>query len=102
MSGVGLARTLVPVGMFGLGTATGFVLRDELNMPTYMRIKMALVEHSILTRKKLDFDTLQVLDPNQGKARLKKQQERTLKEHENMLNELAMSQKAQSLQKKDP
>ena len=58
MSGVGLARTLVPVGMFGLGTATGFVLRDELNMPTYMRIKMALVEHSILTRKKLDFDTL--------------------------------------------
>ena len=57
----------VPVSMFGLGLATGFVLRDELNMPTYMRIKMALVEHSILTRKKLNADVLQVLDPNQGK-----------------------------------
>ena len=48
----------VPLSMFGLGLVTGFVLRDELNMPTYMRIKMALVEHSILTRKKLNADVL--------------------------------------------
>ena len=62
--------TLVPLGMFGLGAATGFVLRDELTMPTYMRIKMALVEHSILTRKKLNPDTLSVLDPNQDRLLL--------------------------------
>lgn len=59
-------NAVVPVGMFGLGLATGFVIRDELNMPTYMRIKMALVEHSIVTRKKLNGDVLQVLDPNHG------------------------------------
>ena len=58
------SRTLVPIGMFGIGLATGFVLRDELNMPTYMRIKMALVENSIITRRKVDVDVLQILDPN--------------------------------------
>ena len=63
-------KLVVPMGMFGLGLFTGFVLRDELNMPTYMRIKMALVEHSILTRKKLNSDVLSILDPNQGKVRL--------------------------------
>ena len=51
-----MANIMVPVGMFSLGLATGFALRDEMNMPTYMRIKMALVEHSILTRKKLNFE----------------------------------------------
>jgi len=75
-------NAVVPVSMFGLGMATGFALRDELNMPTYMRIKMALVEHSILTRKKLSSDVLQVLDPNQGKVRLLRQQEKTLLEHQ--------------------
>lgn len=58
------AKHVIPVGMFGLGLVTGFVLRDELNMPTYMRIKMALVEHSILTRRKLSPDVLQMLDEN--------------------------------------
>ena len=69
----GPAKLLVPIGMFGLGMATGFVIRDELNLPTYMRIKMALVEHSILTRKKLNSDVLAVIDPNQGKVRLMRQ-----------------------------
>ena len=68
----------MPTGMFGLGLVTGFVLRDELNMPTYMRIKMALVEHSILTRKKLNSDVLSILDPNQGKVRLIRQHKETL------------------------
>jgi len=58
------ARVLVPAGMFTLGMASGFLIRDELNMPTYMRIKMALVEHSILTRKKVNSDVLTILDPN--------------------------------------
>ena len=66
------AKIMVPVCMFGLGMTTGFILRDELNMPTYMRIKMALVEHRILTRKKLNTDVLTILDPNQDKVRLMK------------------------------
>ena len=72
------SKLLVPMGMFGLGLITGFVLRDELNMPTFMRIKMALVEHSILTRKKLNSDVLSILDPNQGKVRLIRQHRETL------------------------
>ena len=70
----GPASKIVPMGMFGLGMVTGFVLRDEINMPTYMRIKVALVEHSILTRKKINSDVLTMLDPNQGKLRLERQQ----------------------------
>ena len=58
------ARVLVPASMFTLGMASGFLIRDELNMLTYMRIKMALVEHSILTRKKVNSDVLTILDPN--------------------------------------
>ena len=72
----GPASKFVPVGMFGLGMATGFVFRDELNMPTYMRIKVALVEHSILTRKKINSDVLAMLDPNQGKLRMMRQQQK--------------------------
>ena len=93
MSGAA-SRLGVPVGMFTLGMATGFVLRDELTMPTYIRIKMALVEHAILTRRKLNTDVLGVLDPNQGKVRLIKQQERALKEHSEKLNELRQGSSA--------
>ena len=78
----GPASKIVPVGMFGLGMVTGFVFRDELNMPTYMRIKVALVEHSIITRKKINSDVLTMLDPNQGKLRLARQQQKVLEEHE--------------------
>lgn len=74
-------RTLVPIGMFGVGLVTGFVMRDELNMPTYMRIKMALVEHSILTRRKLNPDVLQILDSNQGRLMLQKRNEQTMQAH---------------------
>ena len=52
---VDLPRLFSKVGLtffsFGLGVSTAFVIRDELTMPTYMRIKIALVEHSILTRR---------------------------------------------------
>ena len=50
--------------MFGLGTLTGFALRDELTFPSYMRIKTSVIEHSILTRKKLNPDVLAMIDPN--------------------------------------
>ena len=79
------SHTLVPIGMFGIGLATGFVIRDELNMPTYMRIKMALVENSIITRRKVDVDVLTVLDPNQGRLMLQRRTQKTLDEHEQMV-----------------
>jgi hypothetical protein len=41
---------VIPVFALFLGAATGFVIRDELTMPTYMRLKMATIEHRILAR----------------------------------------------------
>ena len=78
-------NAVVPLGMFSLGAATGFVLRDEMTMPTYMRIKMALVENNILTRRKLNADVVQMLDPNLGKLRYQRQHEKTLREHEEQI-----------------
>ena len=49
---------LVPIFGLLLGGATGFILRDELNMPTYMRIKTATIEHRMLSRTKLDLQIL--------------------------------------------
>ena len=56
--------------MFSLGTITGFALRDELTFPSYMRIKTSVVEHSILTRRKLNPDVIAMLDPNTDKRLL--------------------------------
>lgn len=65
---VDLPRFVAKFGLtffsFGIGVSTAFVLRDELTMPTYMRIKMALVEHSILTRRQLSTDLLTIVDQN--------------------------------------
>ena len=49
-----------------LGCATSFVFRDEMQMPTYMRIKMSTVEHHILSRRKLNPDLLSIIDPDEG------------------------------------
>ena len=73
---------LVSVGMFGLGCATGFILRDELTMPTYLRIKMATVEHSILTRRKLDPEMIQMLDPNAHKNQVMANASFAMRQHE--------------------
>ena len=59
-----MSKFVLPVFMGCTGMVTGFVLRDELTMPTYLRIKMSLVEHAILTRRRVSTDTLSVLDPN--------------------------------------
>jgi hypothetical protein len=67
--------------MCGLGAATGFVLRDELTMPTYLRIKMSMVEHSILTRRKLDANVLSMLDPNLHRNRIQERAEQTDRDH---------------------
>jgi hypothetical protein len=49
-----------------LGAFTGFLVRDELNMPTYMRIKMATIEHRMLARQTINRELLTLLDPNEG------------------------------------
>jgi hypothetical protein len=45
-----MEKRIVPVLSLALGIITGFAMRDELNMPTYMRIKMATIEHRVLAR----------------------------------------------------
>jgi hypothetical protein len=57
---------IVPVISLMLGAATGLIIRDELNMPTYMRIKMATIEHRVLARQKIDREILTLLDPNES------------------------------------
>ena len=69
---------------FGLGMATGFAFRDELTMPTYMRIKMATVEHSILSRKRISTDLLKLIDVNSGKGAIEKQSQRVFDEREKL------------------
>ena len=59
-------NALVTIGSLSLGAATGFCLRDELNMPTYMRIKMSTIEHRMITRQKLSRGMLSLIDPNEG------------------------------------
>ena len=73
---------LLPICMFGFGIATGFVLRDEMTYPSYMRIKTAVVEHSILTRRKLNPDLIGIIDPNTGKQLLKMKREQIEKDHD--------------------
>ena len=54
-------KTLV-VSSFMLGGLTGFIFRNELNFPTNMRIKRAVLEHHLLSRKKVDTDLLEIID----------------------------------------
>jgi hypothetical protein len=69
----GVFRPFVPPFCLALGLATGFVIRDEIQMPAYMRIKMSTVEHHILTRRKLNTDLLSIIDQSQGKQQLVEQ-----------------------------
>lgn len=66
-------KFVVPLGSLILGASTGFVMRDELNMPTYMRIKTATLEHRMLARQKLNVEILNLLDPNEEEHRAKSQ-----------------------------
>ena len=65
-----------------LGAITGFFYRDELNLPTNMRIKVALLEYNLLSRRKLDTDILDIVDPTTSKEISKKTKE-IIEAHEN-------------------
>lgn len=56
-------RVFTPVLSFTLGTSTGFFLRDEMTMPTYMRIKVAMMEYYFLSRMKVDPRIIDIIDP---------------------------------------
>lgn len=60
---------------FMLGGISGLFFRDELVFPTNMRIKVAVLEYHAITRKSLDTDLLDIIDPSSGKELLKKKQE---------------------------
>ena len=57
-----LAKIFRPASSFTLGAATAFWIRDELNMPIYLKIKVAMIEHRLLTRQKLPQDLLSIVD----------------------------------------
>jgi hypothetical protein len=53
---------LTPIISLMLGGVTGFYYRDELFLPTNMRLKVAVLEYHMLTRQKINMDLLDVLD----------------------------------------
>ena len=54
-------KNLVPLS---IGALTGFILRDEYNMPTNQRILVALQEKAKVTREKIDIDLVEIIDPS--------------------------------------
>ena len=54
---------LTPSLSLMLGAFTGFYYRDELYFPTNMRIKVAVMEYTMLTRQKLNMDLVDIIDP---------------------------------------
>ena len=75
-------KLFIPIQSFTLGAVTGLWFRDELNMPIYLKIKVALIEHRILSRQKLTSDLLSVVDAEHGKEKLVDEANRVRDEHE--------------------
>lgn len=57
-----LISKFTPLISLLLGGVTGFYYRDELFLPTNMRLKVAVLEYHMLTRQKINMDLLDVLD----------------------------------------
>lgn len=58
-----MKSAITPLTSITLGTITGFAYRDELFLPTHMRLKMSLIEYHLLTRQKMNMDILDVIEP---------------------------------------
>ena len=52
-----------------LGGLTGFFIRDEMYMPTYLKIKMATMQHRKIVRQSLSSDLLSLIDEHHGEER---------------------------------
>ena len=48
---------------FGLGASTAFFFRDELNYPTFLRIKRAYLVNKQYLMEQPAYDVLQIIDP---------------------------------------
>lgn len=77
---------MTPVGSLLLGGVTGFYYRDELFLPTNMRIKVAVLEYHLLSRQKLDTDLIDIVDPNSAKLLSTKSKE-IIEAYEKEINE---------------
>jgi hypothetical protein len=60
---------------FVLGTISGLLLRDEVNFPTNMRIKVAILEHHMLIREKVNTDLIDIVDSNTSKELTRRSKE---------------------------
>ena len=54
----------LPFASFTLGFTTAFILRDQANLPNFMRIKLALLEYYMHTNQRGNIDVLDGLDPD--------------------------------------
>ena len=52
------------VTAFCLGMSSAFFLRDELNFPTYLKIKQAYLIHRARMMEEPNQDILKIIDPN--------------------------------------
>ncbi len=55
-----------------LGLQTGFFIRDEFTFPTYMRIKVAVLEYHASTRQTVNPDLLDIIDPDYTSSKVRK------------------------------
>ena len=58
-----LWRQIPVASAFGLGILTAFHLRDELNFPTYLRVKQAYLTHQARLMIDPNPQILRVIDP---------------------------------------
>ena len=63
----------LPLAAFTLGAVTGLTLRDQFEMPTYMRIKFALLQFYISTGQQPNFDVMDAIDPLMTTRLMRKQ-----------------------------
>ena len=56
-------RFCTPIISFTLGATTAFFVRDEMNFPTYLRIKQAYLTHMERTMQEPSEIVLRIIDP---------------------------------------
>ena len=85
-SSLSFLSKLTPVLSFILGASTGFYYRDELFLPTNMRLKVAVLEYHMLTRQKINMDLLDVLDSSNAQ-RINQKGKEVQENYEKEINE---------------
>ena len=80
------ASKFTPIVSLLLGVSTGFYYRDELFLPTNMRLKVAVLEYHMLTRQKINMDLLDVLDSSSAK-RINQKGKEVQEKYEKEINE---------------